>query len=450
MVSHSAQLPEVIDPGDRRTPVVVVAGLHGDPAGSVDLIADALGAAAGTVVVRHDLAELGEGIVRRTVSQGGATTVSVHELAHGCVSCTLKADLLPLLCTLAARDSVQRIVLALDPAIEAESVCQGIGEVVVAGVVGRVDGPAARDIRIAAVLTGIDARAWLPAATGDEALDELGWAWADDERTLAQLAVGQVDFADALVITGGDAVDPLERARIGAVLSRLVPLAPALWTGPDTSVTPGAVDELLDRIPARSRRGRVFDAHAPLLRGQPPLGAECDVELVEFAAGRPFHPERLHEALDVLFEGVVTARGRVWLATQPDEVVWLESAGGGLRIGGAGRWLAAMSEAELAEVEPERLAMARLRWDDRFGDRDNSLVVLVHSADPDEIRQVLDRALVDDAELRLVERAPHQVARWPDPFGEWHADPCDPDEPYPAATGEGRGGDTGERARKEK
>ncbi|WP_327149616.1 ribosome hibernation factor-recruiting GTPase MRF [Nocardia sp. NBC_01329] len=449
-MSHSAQLPEDIGPGDRRTPVVVVAGLHGDPGGSVDLVAEALGAAPDTVVVRHDLSGLGEGIVRRTVRHGGKTTVSIHELAHGCVSCTLKADLLPLLCTLAARDSVHRIVLALDPAVEAESVCRGIAEVVVAGVVGRVDGPAARDVRVGAVLTGIDARTWLAAATGDEALDELGWAWADDDRTIAQLAVGQVDFADALVVTGSDAVDPLERARLGAVLSRLNPRAPALWAGADTTVTPDAVENLLMRIPAGSRRGRDFDAHAPLLRGQPPLAPECGVELVEFASRRPFHPDRLHDALDVLFEGVVTARGRVWLATQPDEVVWLESAGGGLRIGGAGRWLAAMTEAERAEVEPERAAMAGLRWDDRFGDRDNSLVVLVHTADPDEIRAALEQALVDDAELRLVERAPGQVARWPDPFGEWHTDPCVPEEPHPAATGEGRGGDTGESARKEK
>ncbi|WP_373293044.1 ribosome hibernation factor-recruiting GTPase MRF [Nocardia jinanensis] len=449
-MSHSAQLPEDIASGDRRTPVVVVAGLHGDPAGSAGLVAGALGAAAGTVVVCHDLAELGEGIVRRTVHHGGTVTVSVHELAHGCVSCTLKADLLPLLCTLAARDSVDRIVLALDPAIEAESVCQGIAEVVVAGVVGRVDGPAARDVRVAAVLTGLDARTWLASATGDEALDELGWAWADDDRTIAQLAVGQVDFADALVITGSEAVDPLERARLGAVLARLVPLAPALWAPAEAAITPDAVENLLRRIPAGSRRGRVFDAHAPLLRGQPPLGPECGVELVEFASRRPFHPERLHQALDALLEGVVTARGRVWLATQPDEVVRLESAGGGLRIGGAGRWVAAMTPDERAEVEPERSAMAGLRWDDRFGDRDSSLVVLVHTADPDEIRAALDRALVDDAELRLVERAPRQVARWPDPFGERHTDPCDPEEPHPAATGEGRGGDTGERARKEK
>lgn len=420
---------------DRRTPVVVLTGFAGLAAAGVDRAAAVLGMAPGTVVVRHDLTQLREGIVHRTVRTATRETSAVLELAHGCVSCTLRTDLLPLLCTLARRDSVERIVLALDPAFEAEAVCQAVEHVVVAGVHGRVDGPAGRDVRVEAVLTCLDAGAWLADATGDETLAERGLAAADDDRTVAQVAVGQVDFADAVIALGavtahtallGEAA--AERGKLAAVLARLIPGAPVAWLGEPSSITPALVETLITRVPADSRRGRVFDAHAPLLRGRPPLTSDYGVELVEFAAARPFHPARLHEALDVLLDGVVTARGRVWLATQPDEVVWLESAGGGLRVGGAGRWLAAMPEAELSTVDPERRAMAALRWDERFGDRDISLSILVHDADPAEIREALHWALVEDDELRLVERAPERVALWEDPFGEWHADPCAADE----------------------
>ncbi len=412
--------------------MVALAGFAGLAAAGVDRAAAVLGMAPGTVVVRHDLTQLREGIVHRTVRTATQETSAVLELAHGCVSCTLRMDLLPLLCTLARRESVDRIVLALDPAFEAEAVCQAIENVVVAGVHGRVDGPAGRDVRVDAVLTCLDADAWLADATGDDTLAERGLATADDDRTVAQVAVGQVDFADAVIALGaagasgallGDA-----RAKLAAVLARLVPGAPVAWVDELSRLTPALVETLLTRVPADSRRGRVFDAHAPLLRGRPPLTGDCGVELVEFAAARPFHPARLHEALDVLLDGVVTARGRIWLATQPDEVVWLESAGGGLRVGGAGRWLAAMPEAELAEADPERRAMAALRWDERFGDRDISLSILVHEADPAEIREALHWALVEDDELRLVERAPERVAQWEDPFGDWHADPCASDE----------------------
>ncbi|WP_425300313.1 GTP-binding protein, partial [Nocardia farcinica] len=126
---------------DRRTPVLLVAGLPGRASAAVDRAAAALAHAEGTVVVRHHLEDLREGVVRRTLRTVLATTETVLELAHGCVSCTLRADLLPLLCTLAARESVHRIVLELDPAFEAEAVCQAIEDVVVTGVVVAVPAP---------------------------------------------------------------------------------------------------------------------------------------------------------------------------------------------------------------------------------------------------------------------------------------------------------------------
>nr|WP_308166421.1 GTP-binding protein [Nocardia albiluteola] len=461
---------------DRRTPVVLLAGasVQAGPGGSVhdgmDRVARTMLDTPGTVVVRHDLTALNEGIVRRTVWYGtpvdldpqraGPTdgsagftdngagfmepgpgargndlfahraVTTVHELAHGCVSCTLRADLLPLLCLLATRDSVRRIVIALDPRFEAEAeaVCHAIEHVPVVGVAGRVDGPAGRNVRIGAVITGLDAQAWPVDILGEDTLADRGLAAADDERTVAQVAVGQVEFADAVLVFAPDALGGGDRARLAAILDRLVPLAPAEWldgpAGPDRE----RVEGLLARLPAGARRGRIFDAHAPLLRGRPPLQAEYGVQLVEFAASRPFHPARLHEALDVLFDGVVTARGRVWLATQPEEVVWLESAGGGLRVGGAGPWLAAMSPVEFAAADPDRRALAALRWDEHFGDRDVSLTILICAADPDEIRHALHWALVDEDELRQVRTAPGLVAQWEDPFGEWHRDPCDTTE----------------------
>ncbi|GAB0101475.1 GTP-binding protein [Nocardia sp. JMUB6875] len=416
----------------QRKPVLVLAGLPGRAADGVDRVARLLGSEPGTVVVRHDLSELREGVVRRTVRLDGRESVSVLELAHGCVSCTLRADLLPFLCLLAERDSVRRIVLALDPAFEAEAVCQAIEDVVVTGVLGRVDGPAGRSVRVETVLTCVDSRDWLADATGDETLAERGHATAEDERTVAQLAVGQVEFADALVVFDGGA-DLVERERTNAVLARLTPRAPITWVAAPEVLDTEDLTWLLRRVPADARRGAAFDPHAPLLAGEPPLEPDCGVALVEFATDRPFHPDRLHSAIDVLLDGVVSARGRVWLATQPDEVVWLESAGGGLRVGGAGKWLAAMTSREVDEVDPERRTLASLRWHEEFGDRHSSLVILVADADADEIRHALHWALVDEDELRQVRFAPERVALWADPFGDQHEEPCDTTRSTPVA-----------------
>jgi G3E family GTPase len=81
--------------------------------------------------------------------------------------------------------------------------------------------------------------------------------------------------------------------------------------------------------------------------GQPPLDPDGDVGLMVFSARRPFHPQRLHTALDLLLDGVVRARGRLWLANRFDDLMWVESAGGGLRSSCAGKWLAAMGRTHL-------------------------------------------------------------------------------------------------------
>ncbi|MHA4848373.1 ribosome hibernation factor-recruiting GTPase MRF [Rhodococcus sp. MSC1_016] len=395
-----------------RTPLVLVSGWSGP----TDTVARSL-LRDDTVVVHHDLDLVHEGVVRRTVTtmESGRerTRVGILELAHGCISCTLREDLLPLLRRLHARSSVQRIVLHLDRRLESEAVCWAIEHVVVSGVVGQLDGTASRDVRVEAVITCIDAQSWLDDATGDEALD--------DDRTVAQVAVGQVDFADALVVSGS-AGDGWQQARLHAVLARLAPGAPIAW-----DVDGLDVERLLLEIPSGARRGELTNAHSPLLRGQPPLSHDCGVMIVEFSANRPFHPERLHEAIDVLLEGVVTARGRVWVATQPDEALWLESAGGGLRVASADRWLAAMTPAEQDQLPTARRAMAALCWDERFGDRHSSMVVLVHAADPSDIDRTLQWALVTDEEL--ADEAAWES--WPDPFGQFHEDPCDSSEsPY--------------------
>ncbi|WP_054811996.1 ribosome hibernation factor-recruiting GTPase MRF [Nocardia arizonensis] len=392
---------------DVRTPVIMIGGY---PDGARQLGAGLL--TPGTVLVRHDLALLRDGVVTRTLTTHDREQTSALELAHGCVSCTLRASLLPLLRTLSDRSSVTRIVLLLDPAMEPIEVCEAIETVVVTGIAGRVDAPAGHDVRVAAMLAAVDAATWLSDATGDETLAErLGTG--DDDRTVAQVALAQVEYADAITFFGQP--DPLDTAVMNAVFARLTPSVPRHWVSgsPDAAAVLASAGE-------DSRTGRGFDPHAPLLAGAPPLEMDGGVCLVEFTAQRPFQPERLHEAIDVLLDGVITARGRIWLATRPQDVLWLESAGAGLRIGPAGPWLAALSPTDQQAENPERLAMAALRWHPRFGDRHCALVALVHDADPGDIDRALRWALVTDDELRQ----PNSWQHWPDPFGDWHEDPC--------------------------
>ncbi|MDY6995222.1 MAG: GTP-binding protein [Actinomycetota bacterium] len=379
----------------KRTPLIVVAGQQ-----MTDDVCEILSQAPGTIVVRHRLD--GHVVVRTvTIIRNGEphTTQWPMEITGCCVSCTVREDLLVLLRRLHRREDVERIVVHLQEWLEPEPVCWAINNVAVRVGPGYSDGPAARDVRIEAVVSTVDVTQWLTQSLGDDILD--------DERTVAQVVVGQAEFADVLVLTGA-------QDRAASVLRRLAPRALRL-------AGPALLESALSSLSRAARRGREHDAHEALLAGEPPLDADGDIQLVDFSADRPFHPMRLHLAIDVLLDGVVRIRGRAWLASQPDAVVWIESAGGGLHVGHAGDWLAASQPHADGFADPERVTWAGLRWNDRFGDRHISMTALVCGADPTTITNALAGALLTDDELAR----PQDWPGYPDPFGDWHEDPCD-------------------------
>lgn len=377
-----------------RTPVILVVGqLDTDP------VVGALLQTPGTLVVEHNL----DGhVVRRTTAtlQHGVlvTAESGLELAHGCVSCTIRNDLLVLLRQLHRRPDVKRIVVHLAPWLEPEPICVAIDHVRVRVAPGYVDGPAALDVSIAAVVTCVDSPVWIKQALGEDDLD--------DGRTQAQVVVGQAEFADVVVLNR-------PQPFVAAVLRRLSPRA-RIRVGAD------GIEDALRNLYRDARRGRSDDPHGPLLAGQPPLDSRGPVSLVEFNARRPFHPRRLHDSLDVLLGGVIRARGRFWLVSRPEHALWLESAGGGVGVSSAGKWLAALTPSELAGIDPERRALAELGWDELNGDRHTALTVLVCGAKPADIQAALQGALLTDEELLL----PPDWFSSDDPFGDWHEDPC--------------------------
>ncbi len=192
--------------GLMRTPVILVTGQK-----DTDPVVGALLRTPGTLVVEH---RFDGHVVRRTMvmlQHGVLTTAETGlELAHGCVSCTIRNDLMVLLRQLHRRDDVDRIVVHLAPWLEPEPICVAINNVRIRVAPGYVDGPAALDVSIAAVVTCVDSSVWLSQALGDAQLD--------DGRTVAQVVVGQAEFADVAVLNSANPI-------VAAVLRRLSPRA---------------------------------------------------------------------------------------------------------------------------------------------------------------------------------------------------------------------------------
>ena len=161
-----------------RPELLVLSGLHAP--GTEAVMARIRTLDPDVAVLHHDLRDIGSGRVHRRLRHGDRDEWTALDLAHGCLSCTLREDLLPQLHLLSEPGGPRRIVLHLDPALEPEQVCWSLVHVLVDGapITARVD--------LRGVVTCIDSGSWLDDATGDISVEERGLAeLPDDERTVA-------------------------------------------------------------------------------------------------------------------------------------------------------------------------------------------------------------------------------------------------------------------------
>ncbi|SDE50709.1 CobW family GTP-binding protein [Glycomyces harbinensis] len=369
------------------------------------------------LVVAHDLtALLVDGTVHRTVHDGtGLIEDERLALEHGCIACTVREDLLPALVRLARTRPESDIALVLPPSMEPETVAAACSWC-------HVDGAPVTDaLRIDSVVAVCDPATLLETLDSDEDLADRSLQAADDDnRSVADVAARQIEYADTVLLWAPRTEPAYEQARLAVLLQRLNPWARHLVvnleaplsakpTDPSQdSAKPPASGETAQWLSARLRRSGGFDPDAPEPYGRGLEGyavgchepePDCGVVAAVYRARRPFHPERFHQALPAIAGRTLRGRGHLWLAAQPDHIACWESSGGGVSMGDLGRWLDATPDEEWDESSPERRVNADLNWDGEFGDREINLAFVGLHFAADELAAVLDSCLLTDAEV---------------------------------------------------
>jgi G3E family GTPase len=224
---------------------------------------------------------------------------------------------------------------------------------------------------------------------------------ATDDRSIADLVSRQIEQADTVLMVGPPD-DQWEADQLRVLLHRIAP-----WSQhrslDDVCLTEAGRTEPVAPI-TRGLRGRAVGAHEPL----PDHGVVAWV----FQARRPFHPQRLHDALDEITDGVLRSRGHFWLASRPELVMTWESAGG-LSLGPHSGWLADLPGEHWGAVDPERRLAAAVDWDPYYGDRHQHLAFVGIGADPVHVHRALAGCLLTDDELA---DGAESWVRLPDPF----------------------------------
>ncbi|MEV1019548.1 GTP-binding protein [Streptomyces sp. NPDC050264] len=359
---------------DNRTlPVVLVGGLHSDARHEV--VEGLLKEVPQSVALHHDLAGAETGTVHRTVRESsGVLSSGEAPLVNDCACCALREDLMPELARLAADGVTRMAVLELWDSVEPRA----MAEVIAAHGAGRVE--------VSGVVTAVDPALVLPYLVNGDDLAEVGLAVAaTDQRTVGDTWARQLEYASVVALVDSDQADEEDHALLG----QLHPTAPHVASGSR---------ELTKLALAGFDVAAAGTGQHPACALLPQEAEEAGVSTLVWRRHRPFHPERLYDALEDLSCAAARSRGRFWLADRPDTLLSWEAAGGALCVEDNGPWLASLPDAAWEMIPPVRRAAAALDWHPEHGDCCQHLVFVSPGLDRAGLTALLDSCLLTDDE----------------------------------------------------
>ncbi len=362
-------------------------------------------------VIVNDMSEINidGGEVQRDVTLNRAEEKLV-EMSNGCICCTLREDLLEEVSKLAKEGRFDYLLIESTGISEPLPVAETF--------TFRDDsGQSLADIaRLDTMVTVVDGLNFLQDYQEAESLASRGETLGeDDERSITDLLIEQIEFADVILISKIDLISSTARRELIAILERL---------NAQAEIIPMVMGEVpLKKILDTGRFDFERAAQAPgwlqELRGEHvPETEEYGIASTAYRARRPFHPERFFNFIDRPWTNgkLLRSKGFFWLASKFQDAGSWSQAGGLMRYGFAGRWWRFVPRDQWPQ-DAQAKAEILQKWLPDTADCRQELVFIGQHIDFALLTAELDACLLDDQEMSL---GVEQWKQLKDPFGQWH------------------------------
>lgn len=393
-----------------KLPVTVLSGFLG--AGKTTVLSHILHNREGrrVAVIVNDMSEINidASAVQNDV-QLNRSEEKLVEMSNGCICCTLREDLLLEVRRLACEKRFDYLLIESTGISEPLPVAETF-------TFADEDGVSLSDVAsLDTMVTVVDAANFLSDYDEAKLLQETGEHLGEEDlRSVADLLVDQVEFADVILISKTDLVDK-------ATLERLTAILKTLNTEADiVPIRHGQVP--VDRVLGTGKFSFARAQQAPgwlkQMRGEHvPETEEYGIGSFTYTARRPFHPQKFYDFLHSrdLQGRLIRSKGYFWLASRPEFAGQWSQAGGIARYGFAGLFWKAVPQEHWPEDE-DYLESIRRNWVEPFGDMRQELVFIGQNLNRDQVTRALDNCLLSDEQL-LAGRDYWQSL--PDPFPAW-------------------------------